>query len=297
MDKENKLWEEVENLTTKYKELNLDDMIDYNKFFIYSIIAHSTAIEGSTLTVSEVELLFEEDITSDGKLFVYHLMNKDLKEAYDYMIKLAENKKLLSDELFKLMNSLVLKSTGSVHNVIAGTFDSSKGDYRLCGVKVMGGNSYMDYKKVPMKTNELFSKINGLINNVSSNKEIYNLSFDAHYELVNIHPWVDGNGRTSRLLMNYIQLYHNVMPVKIFKEDRADYIRSLQRTTEEDNIEYFREFMGKQLIKTLSEEIKTYQKKTIDISNNLDNKKAIVEILENISNPKSVKKENNIIKI
>ena len=51
-------------------------------------------------------------------------------------------------------------------------------------------------------------------------REQYELSFNAHLNLVTIHPWVDGNGRAARLLMNYIQFCYHLFPAKIFKEDR-----------------------------------------------------------------------------
>jgi hypothetical protein len=65
-------------------------------------------------------------------------------------------------------------------------------------------------------------------------REQYELNFNAHLNLVTIHPWVDGNERTTRLLMNYIQFGYHLFPVKIFKEDRADYILSLQQSQDDE---------------------------------------------------------------
>jgi hypothetical protein len=56
---------------------------------------------------------------------------------------------------------------------------------------------------------------------------IYELSFWAHFELVTIHPWADGNGRTCRLLMNLLQMEFDVLPTKVLKEDNAEYIQAL----------------------------------------------------------------------
>ena len=57
------IWEKIENLNKEYNSLNLGEVVDYNKFYLYSIITHSTAIEGSTLTEKDTQLLFDDGIT------------------------------------------------------------------------------------------------------------------------------------------------------------------------------------------------------------------------------------------
>ena len=76
---------------------------------------------------------------------------------------------------------------------------------------------------MPRLVEELCKKINDKIDKVEGN-DIVKLAADIHYNLVNIHPWGDGNGRVSRLMMNYIQLFHSEPLIKIFTEDRAEYI-------------------------------------------------------------------------
>ena len=88
---------------------------------------------------------------------------------------------------------------------MGGSFDSSKGEFRLCGVTAgMGGRSYMNYQKVPAKVEELCALLQEKQKAVGTFREQYELSFNAHLNLVTIHPWVDGNGRAPRPLMNYI---------------------------------------------------------------------------------------------
>lgn len=72
------------NLIARHKELGISEQIDYNKFYLYSIITHSTAIEGSTVTEVEAQLLFDEGITSSKRTMIEQMMNLDLKAAYDY---------------------------------------------------------------------------------------------------------------------------------------------------------------------------------------------------------------------
>jgi hypothetical protein len=68
-------------LLKQHKELGISEQIDYDKFYLYSIITHSTAIEGSTVTEVEAQLLFDEGITSSKRTMVEQMMNLDLKVA------------------------------------------------------------------------------------------------------------------------------------------------------------------------------------------------------------------------
>ena len=74
-------------LIERYKQLGIDSQIDYEKFYLYSIITHSTAIEGSTVTEIENQLLFDQGITAKGKTIVEQMMNLDLKRAYEESIR------------------------------------------------------------------------------------------------------------------------------------------------------------------------------------------------------------------
>lgn len=261
MDTQLKIWNTINSEYERYKSLRLNEMKDYDKFYLYSLIAHSTAIEGSTLTENEARLLFDDGLTAKSRPVAEYLMNLDLKNAYEFALSEAPLQHTLTPKLLQTMNAMVMKNTGGIHHVAAGTFDVSRGEYRLCGVTAgFGGKSYMDFRKVAAKVDELCNEINRRLPLVQSVQEIYNLSFDAHLNLVNIHPWLDGNGRTSRLLMNYIQVRCNVAPAKVYRKDRAAYIASLSESCEnEDNLP-FRHFMGKQLLKTLREEIRNAEK-------------------------------------
>ena len=106
-----------------------------------------------------------------------------------------------------------------------GSFDSFKSEYRLYGVTAsVGGRSYMSHQKVPTKVEELCTILLEKQKTVGTFREQYELSFNAHLNLVTIYPWMDGNGRTACLLMNYIQFCYHLFSMKTFKEDRADYI-------------------------------------------------------------------------
>lgn len=80
---------ELEKLISLYRELEIDKQIDYDKFYLYSLITHSTAIEGSTITELENQIMFDQGISLKGKTITEQNMNLDLKNAYETAIKLV----------------------------------------------------------------------------------------------------------------------------------------------------------------------------------------------------------------
>ncbi|MBC8602459.1 Fic family protein [Parabacteroides acidifaciens] len=257
MDKN--IWQEIEELYREFQKLGISQSVGYEKYYLYSLITHSTAIEGSTLTEMDTQLLFDEGVTAKGKPLVYHLMNDDLKKAYELAKEESEQGAVITPAFLQKLNATLMRTTGSVHHVMGGSFDSSKGEFRLCGVTAgVGGRSYMSYQKVPAKMEELCSILQEKQKAAGTFREQYELSFNAHLNLATIHPWVDGNGRTARLLMNYIQFCYHLFPMKIFKEDRADYILSLRQSQDDEVNRPFLDFMTMQLKKSLSLEIEKY---------------------------------------
>ena len=247
----------------EYKQLGIAEQIDYDKFYLYSLITHSTAIEGSTVTEIENQLLFDEGISAKGRTMQEQLMNLDLKKAYEQAIRLAKLHTDFSVEMLKELSSIVMKNTGSQYNTVQGSFDASKGDLRLVNVTAgAGGKSYLNYAKVPSKLTTFCQEMNKRRWVLADSKDIleqYLLSFDAHFKLVTIHPWADGNGRMSRLIMNYIQFEFGLVPTKVKKEDKAEYIQALIESREQDNILPFREFMLREHLTNLRKEIENFK--------------------------------------
>ena len=268
----------------EYHSLGIAEQIDYKKFYLYSLITHSTAIEGSTVTEIENQLLFDEGITAKGRSLQEQMMNLDLKAAYEHSMRLAHQHEDFSVEMLKNLSAIVMKNTGASYNTAQGSFDASKGDLRLVGVTAgIGGRSYMNYQKVPVKLEEFCKQLNQRRNELSYLDDIvakYLLSFDAHYQLVTIHPWVDGNGRMSRLVMNHLQYEFGLVPVKIVKEDKAEYIQALIDAREQDSLEPFREFMMEEHIRNISKEIEAYKKSQED-----DPIKATSDPIKSFSDP------------
>ncbi len=122
----------------------------------------------------------------------------------------------------------------------------------------------MSYNKVPMRLSEFCSRLNKRRKLCTRENIVqsYELSFDAHYELVTIHPWADGNGRMARLLMNLIQFEFGLIPTKILKEDKEEYIKTLVATRENDDLNIFRRFMFSCMVRNLAHDIDVFCKST-----------------------------------
>ncbi len=94
--------------------------------------------------------------------------------------------------------------------------------------------------------------------------DLYDLSFDAHFNLVTIHPWADGNGRVSRLVMNWLQFEFGLIPSRILSNEKEEYIKALAATRENDDLTIFRQYMRGVVERQLTQEIETYQKNFAD---------------------------------
>ena len=251
----------LEQLVTRYRELGIDNQIDYEKFYLYSLITHSTAIEGSTITELENQIMFDHGVSLKGKSIEEQSMNLDLKAAYEKAIELAKQHKPITIDTLISLSALVMKNTGKEYNTALGNFSSARGELRLLNVTAgVGGRSYMNYSKVPVKLAEFCEQLNNERAKAStmSIDELYQMTFDAHYNLVTIHPWADGNGRMARLVMNMLQFEFGLIPTKILKEDKEEYIKALVTTREDGDLDVFRGFMTSMMEQNLQNEIATY---------------------------------------
>ena len=263
MTKENK--DLLMKLLQQYKALGIIDQIDFDKFYLYSIITHSTAIEGSTVTEVEAQLLFDEGITSSKRTMLEQLMNLDLKVAYDYGREWIKQHEPITVDWLVLLASKVMARTGSEYHSIGGDFSAAKGELRKVNVTAgMGGKSYLAYQKVPARLAAFCEELNQRRKAIDPTDvaAVYDLSFWAHFELVTIHPWADGNGRTCRLLMNLLQWEFDVLPTKVLKEDKAEYIQALIDTRESEDLNVFLNCMARHHCQHLQTDIDQFMKST-----------------------------------
>lgn len=245
-------------LIEKYRSLGIADVLDKEKFNNISIVHHSTVLEGSTLTEIETQVLINEGLTPKGKPLEHSLMVTDHFNALKFILEQAEKKRPVTVQLIQEINSLTIRNTGGIYHTALGAVDATKGEFRKGNV--MAGETYFPgFEKVERLTIDLADKICGTMKTDIPMQSKIELSYDAHYALVSIHPFYDGNGRTSRLLMNYIQAYYKLPLAIVHKENKVDYINALVKTREKQDIKVFRDFMDKEYTQLLKSEIQKFQ--------------------------------------
>ena len=254
----------------RYIGSGIEQQVDYDKFYLYSLITHSTAIEGSTVTEVENQLLFDEGIAAKGRSLTEQMMNVDLKNAYLFGLEWIKSAQPYTVEFLCKLSAKVMRRTGSEYSTLGGTFDSSKGELRRCNVSAgIGGKSYLAFQKGPKATAEFCEWLNEALSSVDKNDmaACYRLSFEAHFRLVTIHPWVDGNGRTTRLLMNMVQRQLGLIPSIVTKEAKGEYIQALIDSREHEDCTLIQDVMMAQHIANLESRILQYQQTTSDTVN------------------------------
>ncbi|MDR2358319.1 MAG: Fic family protein [Prevotellaceae bacterium] len=244
-------------LVTQYKELGLHTIIDYDKFNRYAVTYHSTALEGATLTEEETAVLLDEGITPKGKPLEHSLMVKDHYDALLFVLHAAENRTPVTAGFIRQISARVMKTTGSIINTPLGTVDASKGELRKSNVRA-GRHYFITYDKVPDALALFVRQIAGDLQKAATPDKQLLLAFSAHFDLVSIHPFYDGNGRVSRLLMNYIQALFSLPLSIVFQDDKAAYITALNESGKAENKQPFYDFMLQEYTRFLTGEIQKY---------------------------------------
>lgn len=251
------IWHDIEQATDAYQK-TAGKALNANQFSLYSITHHSTKIEGSTLTAEETNVLLEKGLSIGGKPIEHQNMVLDHDEALTFVLKQAAAKRALSIAFLQEIAAALMRRTGKVVNSVLGTTDEKKGEFRKVPVTA-GGHYFVDAQKIPSLTASLVEKVQHELLAVRTMKEILTLSFTAHFDLVSIHPFTDGNGRTSRLLMNYIQAYHELPLTLVDANDRAAYIDALNRSRTLASKEPIVQFLAAQHLNMLTRQLAAFQ--------------------------------------
>ncbi|MBM3701166.1 MAG: helix-turn-helix domain-containing protein [Actinobacteria bacterium] len=176
----------------------------------------SNAIEGNTLTRAETALVVEKGLTVKGKSLREHLEAANHVEALEYV------KTLIGKKRSEITEQDIL----NIHRFILNKIESDNaGRYRQNHARIAGSRVILPN---PVKIPKLMQDFMDWLENINPD-HVAKIASDAHYRLVSIHPFTDGNGRTLRLLMNLLLMQDGYPPAIIRKEDRLEYINSLEK--------------------------------------------------------------------
>lgn len=237
-DKLKKIW-------SKKKPLNQIQLQKLNEHFSLKYTYESNKIEGNTLTFQETFLVVNQGLTIGGKSVNEHLEAINHAEAVDFLVQLVQNNEALTERVLQEIHYLILK----------GIDKSNAGKYRRVPVYISGSSF------VPPQPFMVAKLIEDIFIYYQKNKNKLHpiiLAADMHEKIVTVHPFVDGNGRTCRLIMNLL-LLANGYTLAVLKGDnksRLHYYSMLEAAQQKNDSVGFYKLVAQTCIDSLHEHIK-----------------------------------------
>lgn len=214
------------------------------EYFSINYTFDSNKIEGNTLTMQETYLVVREGLTISGKSMVEHLEAVNHFEAIDFIEELVKKNEYLNERVLKQIHYLILKSINKMN----------AGLYRKVPVMISGSSH------IPPQPYIIAKQMEEVFEFYELNKNTLHpviLAADMHEKIVTIHPFIDGNGRTTRLIMNLVLLM-NGFPIANIKGDinsRTTYYNALEKANTNQGLEDFYTIVAKASIDSLKAHI------------------------------------------
>ena len=217
------LCQKREQLSLLCEQLPKEVLQSFDRSFEVEYTHNSTAIEGNTLSLIQTKAILEDGISVGGKTLreIYEVVNHN--KAFGFVKKCVTEGKTLDETIIKEIHALLME------NILTG------GVYRNVEVRISGA------KHKPPVPSEMYQQIKNFYADMPYKVKENAIEFAAwtHAEFVKIHPFVDGNGRTSRMIMNYQLLASGFLPVSIAKENRLEYFETLEAYAVEGDLNPF----------------------------------------------------------
>lgn len=234
--------DEIKKNIDALKPLNKLQLKKLNEYFFMEYTFESNKIEGNTLSLQETAMVIKEGLTIGGKSVREHLEAINHDEAVLFINEIAANNETISERTIKDLHYLILKS---IETPNAGTY--RKTEVRISGSK----HEPPAFFDVPFKMQELINYWQTHQHNLHP----VILAADLHQILVGIHPFIDGNGRTSRLLMNLVLLQNGyyIANIKGSLQSRLSYYSALESAHVDGKLTDFRLLVAKAVKESLTE--------------------------------------------
>jgi len=208
-----------------------------DQWFTVELSYNSNAIEGNTITRRETALVIEKGITVAGKALKDHLEIINYSIALDFIKNVATKKR----------KDISLQDILDIHRlVLKGIDDNNAGRLRMVPVFIAGSDVKLPNPlQVPNLMNDFIVWLQ------KTQKHTLEVAAEVHLKLVTIHPFVDGNGRTARLLMNLLFIQAGYPPAVIENSKRSAYIDAIEKAQKTNDLSDFYNFIFNALDKSL----------------------------------------------
>lgn len=214
-----------------------ETMESLDKKFKIDWTYNSNAIEGNSMSLQETAFFLQEGLTSKGKTLKDYLETQNHAEAIEVLKEIVKNERVISESLIKELHALLLLSIDYIW--IGPRENRAKkrihpGKYKTQPNHVVTVDGTIHHYCDPVRVPEEMEKLIDFINRNPEKCHPVELAAKVHYLLVSIHPFDDGNGRVSRLIMNLIVMKAGYPPIIIKNEKREDYYLALRKADEGD---------------------------------------------------------------
>jgi Fic family protein len=201
--------DELRNKLDSLRPLNETELKRLREEFMIENTYNSNAIEGNTLTLRETALVLQQGVTIEGKHIKDHLEAIGHRDAFYCMVELADAKSVLTERVIKELHSLVLMNDAK-----------NKGVYRSVAVAILGS---AHTPPPPYLVHEQMEALIADYEGLRQSKHIIEAVAEFHLRFEGIHAFIDGNGRTGRLILNLELIKTGLLPVNIKFIDRGKY--------------------------------------------------------------------------
>ena len=220
-----------------FRPLPLELLANLEQWLKVELTYSSNAIEGNTLTRSETAIIIEKGLTIGGKSIREHLEAENHAQAYDFVRGLVAKSRL----------EITLDDILQIHQLILFNIEPQHaGKFRNIPVRISGSLTVLPN---PVKLPRLMVEFMSWLHAATEHSVI--IASEAQYRLVTIHPFIDGNGRTARLLTNLLLLQMGYTPALIRPEDRVQYIQAIESASSSGSLELFHEVIFEAVERTL----------------------------------------------
>jgi len=255
---------------------------------------HSNNLEGNSLTYGETKALILFGITAQGKPLKDHFEITGHNEAINWILEIIKDETPLNEKFIRELHTLLLKESSYKEAQTAeGNRTRRKievGKYKTQPNHVVTVTGETFYFATPEETPAKMHELIEWFRNEKEKQGVNSIILAAlfHYRFIRIHPFDDGNGRTARILMNFILMQFGYPPVIIKTEDKENYFAVL-RLADADQLEPFIEYITQNLNRSLEIMIRGAKGESIEEPEDLDKELILIE-----SKLKTINKKDNL---